>query len=36
LQQALVLIDAVDGHVVECLVEKNPEAEMPSADTEGR
>ena len=36
LQQALVLIDAVDGHVVECLVEKNPEAEMPSADTQER
>ena len=36
LQQALVLIDAVDGHVVECLVEKNPEAEMSSADTQER
>jgi hypothetical protein len=35
-QQALVLIDAVDGRVVECLIEKNPEAEMPSADTEER
>lgn len=28
LQQALVLIDAVDGLVVECLVENNPEAEI--------
>jgi len=36
LQQALVLIDAVNGRVVECLVEKNPEAEMPSTVTSER
>lgn len=36
LQQALVLIDAVNGRVVECLVEKNPEAEMPSIVTSER
>jgi len=36
LQQALVLIDAVNGRVVECLVEKNPEAEMPSNVTSER
>lgn len=36
LQQALVLIDAVNGRVVECLVEKNPEAEMPSTITSER
>jgi hypothetical protein len=36
LQQALVLIDAVNGRVVECLVEKNPEADMPSTVTSER
>ena len=35
-QQALVLVDAVDGRVVECLVEKNPEADMSTEVTSER
>ena len=32
LQRGLVLVDAVDGRVVEVLVEANPESEAPSPD----
>lgn len=36
LQRGLVLVDAVNGSIVECLVESNPEAAMPaSGATEG-
>jgi len=36
LQRGLVLVDAVNGSVVECLVESNPEAAMPATGaTEG-
>lgn len=34
LQRGLVLVDAVNGNIVECLVEKNPDAEVtPSTST---
>ena len=34
LQRGLVLVDAVNGNIVECLVEENPDAEVtPSAST---
>lgn len=33
LQRGLVLVDAVNGSIVECLVESNPEAAMPVAGT---
>jgi hypothetical protein len=34
LQRGLVLVDAVNGNIVECLVEKNPDAEVtPSPST---
>ena len=33
-QRGLVLVDAVDGRVVECLVEQNPES-RPSGSTQG-
>lgn len=31
LQRGLVLVDAVNGSIVECLVESNPETAMPSS-----
>lgn len=33
LQRGLVLVDAVNGSIVECLVESNPEAAMPASGT---
>lgn len=35
LQRGLVLVDAVNGDVVECLIEDNPESEVPSASASG-
>lgn len=31
LQRGLVLVDAVNGSIVECLVESNPETDMPTS-----
>ena len=31
LQRGLVLVDAVNGSIVECLVESNPESDMPTS-----
>jgi hypothetical protein len=33
LQRGLVLVDAVNGAIVECLVESNPETDMPTSGT---
>jgi hypothetical protein len=35
LRRGLVLVDAVNGSVVECLVEQNPEAEVTTPETSG-
>ncbi len=35
LRRGLVLVDAVNGDVVECLIEDNPESDVPSAPTPG-
>jgi hypothetical protein len=35
LRRGLVLVDAVSGSVVECLVEQNPEAEVTTPETSG-
>ena len=35
LRRGLVLVDAVNGSVVECLVEQNPEAEVTTSETSG-
>lgn len=35
LQRGLVLVDAVNGKIVECLVEKNPDAEVTPSSTTG-
>ena len=35
LRRGLVLVDAVNGEVVECLIEDNPESDVPSASPAG-
>ena len=35
LRRGLVLVDAVNGDVVECLIEDNPDREVPSPSTPG-
>lgn len=35
LQRGLVLVDAVNGNIVECLVEKNPDAEVTPSPSPG-
>jgi len=35
LRRGLVLVDAVNGSVVECLVEQNPEAEVTAPESSG-
>ncbi len=35
LRRGLVLVDAVNGEVVECLIEDNPDREVPSPTTSG-
>jgi hypothetical protein len=35
LQRGLVLVDAINGNIVECLVEKNPDSEVTPSSTTG-
>jgi hypothetical protein len=35
LQRGLVLVDAVNGNIVECLVEKNPDSEVTPSSSVG-
>jgi hypothetical protein len=35
LQRGLVLVDAVNGNIVECLVEKNPDSEVTPSSSAG-